>query len=679
MSSNQTKFVLLLLGIFTLNLAAFAQRDTIPVNTGWSFLIDKEGKGLSQRWFSAPLSRSREVTLPHTWNVEAKNEKHYGWGWYQNNISAPKSWKGKNIVLELGAVNHTAIIYLNGKKIHENIGDGFNKIYVDLSDKLRYAATNIITVAVNNDYGRNKVPFGESFDWPNDGGLIRKVKLIVSGRPAASYLHAEPVLVIQDESAKLKLKLGFAQSKRLNIKLEVKITEENQPSKDVILSQISEPKWENGEAVVDYSLPKVNPWHFDHPNLYRVDVTVMVGNQKVDKISANIGFRDLRFVKGQTFINGERVKLMGAEWTAGSNPDFGFAETDEEILRHCKLLKEVNTIFTRIHFQQDDLFYDFCNRAGILVQAEVPLWGPDTPVNDTIRSIATKQLERMIRDQYNHPSIFAWGVGNELRGRNPEMKTMIENLVSKSRLLDPGRKVAYVSNTLKDGFYNNPAFVPDAGSIGDYLMMNEYSASWWKIPQAKLSGYLDSIHLSYPEKPFFISEFGLCGPNFKGGDERRVEDLIYHMAVYETKPYIEGAIYFDLTDYRTHYPGTYDEGKMRRRVHGVFDMYGKAKPSAKVLRELSSPVEVQRLEKRGNKLVVSIFGSLGLPQHTVRGYKLYLSDKNENFLSFKSYDLPDIKPGELCEIEVEDLFNGKGIITVVKPAGYIASQKQFYE
>jgi len=90
--------------------------------------------------------------------------------------------------------------------------------------------------------------------------------------------------------------------------------------------------------------------------------------------------------------------------------------------------------------------------------------------------------------------------------------------------------------------------VPDAGSLGDYIMMNEYGGSWWDLPTGRIHAYLDSIHMSYPDKTFFISEFGLCEPNFKGGDERRIVDLAYHMAIYETKPFVQGAIYFDLTD-----------------------------------------------------------------------------------------------------------------------------------
>ena len=60
------------------------------------------------------------------------------------------------------------------------------------------------------------------------------------------------------------------------------------------------------------------------------------------------------------------------------------------------------------------------------------------------------------------------------------------------------------------------------GRQGDYIMMNEYGGSWWDLPTGKFNHYLDSVHMSYPDKPFFISEFGLCEPNFKGGDERRI-------------------------------------------------------------------------------------------------------------------------------------------------------------
>jgi len=141
---------------------------------------------------------------------------------------------------------------------------------------------------------------------------------------------------------------------------------------------------------------------------------------------------------------------------------------------------------------------------------------------------------------------------------------------------------------------------------------------------------------------------------------------------------MEGAIYFDLTDYRTHYPGTSEKNKFRRRIHGVYDMYGNPKPSMKVLRELSSPVEVQGVRnwKKG-KLNVLLFGSVGLPQHNVKEYKLYVSESIENALNGKIYELPEIKPGERINFEVDDLYNGKAIVTIVRPNGFVVTQKSF--
>ncbi|MEY3421111.1 MAG: hypothetical protein RIR48_1400, partial [Bacteroidota bacterium] len=124
---------------------AIAQRDTISLNTDWHFLMDQKSIGVSEKWYEQNLTSNRVVNLPHTWNIEEENQNHYGWAWYQKKIAIPVEWKNKNVVIRFGAVNHTSMIYINGKKVEQNIGDGFNSFSINLNRKLNYGKENVIT------------------------------------------------------------------------------------------------------------------------------------------------------------------------------------------------------------------------------------------------------------------------------------------------------------------------------------------------------------------------------------------------------------------------------------------------------------------------------------------------------------------------------------------------------
>lgn len=667
--------------IFLLSLSFFkfahAQRDSIAINNNWLFRIDPTGVGFSEHWFLHKLELPKVVSIPHTWNVEKGTNQYYGWAWYQKKILIKESWKTKKIILQFAAVNHTAKFYINGKLIGENIGDGFNQFQIKLDSGIVYGKQNLLTVAVDNSFNKRKIPFGSSFDWPNDGGIIRKVRLQVTNSQASAYVHVTPQLNLQDSSGRITIKLGQDSRGFQNLQLHATITEENQPSSHTIYQKkIQISKLEN-EWVADLFLPKVHPWHFDSPNLYRVTITIRDGKKMIDKLSAVCGFRSFKFEQGAAILNGEKIKMIGVEWTAGSNPNFGFAEPDSVILRYARLMKDVNCIFTRQHFQQDELFYDFCDRNGVLVQQELPLWGPETPGRDSIKILAHTQLKTMIQHLFNHCSIISWGVGNELRGRDPDIKNLVTGLLNQVHQLDPTRLATYVSNTLNDSYINHPNFTPDVSAQGDYIAMNEYGGSWWKVPLDKIPAYLDSIHLSYPDKPLIISEFGLCEPNFSGGDERRVVDLKNHLAIYQSKPYIAAAIYFDLTDYRTHYPGTFENDKFRRRIHGVYDMFGVEKPSKKVLQELSSPIAMaDRIYKENGKMQISIEGKNGIPQYTATGYQLFISENETNYLLGASFRLPTIAPGKKVKVDLPQSLAGKKLwFSIVRPNGYLVIQK----
>lgn len=662
-------------------------RDTIDINSNWKFCIDDKNEGFENKWYISFPEISSIVTTPHTWNVDNQYENHYGWAWYQQEIEVPKAWKTQKIILEIGAANHTSHFFVNGNEIATNIGNGYNKLNIDITRFLNFGKQNKLTIAVCNDFGKNKVPHANSFDWSNDGGLIRPVKLIVSNKNSAEYAHLTPSVELPNsfdknniltkaENADLSFAIGFDNTTIKSFDIDIQIFEENQKTNNCIFSETKKVNIVNNKANFNIKLKEVNLWHFDYPNLYKVKLILRNKGKVFDEITTITGFKSLKFKDNKFYLNGESVKLMGVEWTSGSHPDFGLAETEKEIIRHGKMMKVVNCIFSRVHFQQSEIFYDFCNRNGILIQEEIPLWGWDTPSDSATLAIATNHLQMMIKNHFNHPSIMAWGVGNELNGRDSATKRMISKLVTHARALDPSRFVTYMSNSLTHSYKTTENFVEDVATCGDYLMMNEYCGTWWNTSIGNLTYHLDSVHFSYPQMPFFISEFGICEPNFKGGDERRIHDMIYHHAVYESKPWILGAIYFDLTDYRTHYGA--GEGRFKQRIHGVYDAYGNPKKSMATLREISSPVEILQLHKwQEDSLHIEIHGNIGIPQYKVVGYKLYFSENEESALNSNPYDIPTLNPGEKTYIKVRNLFKGKGVVTIVRPNGYVVSQKRF--
>ena len=108
-------------------------------------------------------------------------------------------------------------------------------------------------------------------------------------------------------------------------------------------------------------------WHFDHPHLYRL--RAVLGEHSYE---TTFGIREIKVKDAALYLNGERVKLAGVERMAGSNPLYGMAEPPAWIEADHVRMKELNCVFTRVHWQQDRRVLDWCDRHGMLIQEEVP-------------------------------------------------------------------------------------------------------------------------------------------------------------------------------------------------------------------------------------------------------------------------------------------------------------------
>ena len=635
------------------------KRQVISLDGQWSFAVDSTSEGESGNWAKSglPSNKSRSVSVPHSWNAEKGLEKYWGKGWYERKIDVPKEQLDQTTRLQFNGVNHDAVVYINGKKAGEHLGSGYNQFFVDISPYLKKGSNNL-TICVDNSPSRSNIPFLKSYDWSHDGGIYRSVKAVITNKQAIRNIHVTALPDGEKGLATIKVNMMEPVTDPERITLKATITEENQPTQLQIYEDSLEGKYENGSLISTLNFDKINPWHFDHPNLYKLNVKVLIDGIEKDEYSTVFGFRSIEASNNRYILNGEPIRLMGVEWMPGSNLSRGMAETPADLERNLKLMKNANCILTRFHWQQDEYIFDWCDRNGMLVQEEIPYWGGKTILNDTLLQKGIQHLDEMTDSHFNHPSLIAWGIGNELQSHSPINKSSLKKLYDHAKGIDPSRLVNYVSSNLHMGYPSEGKSLPDATADCDMMMFNEYFSTWFGKTIEVVPTELDRIAMEYPDKPLIISEWGVCEPVHKGGDERRIKEMVKQIDIYGAKPYVAGAIYFCLNDYRTHMGEDFTYS-YPQRVHGVCDINLNPKPSYNTLKEISSPVEIVKVKKDNGKVLISLRGKEGLPSYTLRNYVI----KAES----ETIQIDELKPGEEKLFEVKSDAKEFGIY---RPTGF---------
>ncbi|HKV61894.1 MAG TPA: glycoside hydrolase family 2 TIM barrel-domain containing protein [Candidatus Acidoferrum sp.] len=595
----------------------------------WSFRIDAGNIGKEQRWYGGdePVEGWHQVRVPHTWQVDSAFSDHRGIAWYRRSFDAPNEWQNSAVRIEFEAVFHTATIWVNGKLAGEHLRKGYTAFVLDITHLLRWGNSNSIAVRVDNAFDEHMVPRGHSSDWAHDGGIYRPVQLFITPKTFVERVDVEavPDLASGDGNIGITAFLRNASSKawigRTSFRIvdnETGLTVVTGPDTSALIIKSGETQIQRLEATIR----KANLWHFDHPNLYRLIFSI-TDRQETHQITVTFGVRKLEAKDDGFYLNGERVRLMGVERMAGSNPEFGMAEPSQWITHDHDDLKHLNCVFTRVHWPQDKRVLDYCDRHGILMQSEIPAWGYDTfagmgaePDADILQN-GLEQLREMITRDRNHPSIVVWGLCNEVGGQNPPAYQFTKRMLEEVKRLDPHRLGSYASNSL--------AKTPerDAAGLMDFIETNEYFGTWAPGTPEAVAKHLDDLHAAFPGKPVLISEYGYCActEDRPEGDEHRIEILRSHDVAIRSKKFVAGAIFFCYNDYRTHV-GDRGVGTLKQRVHGVVDIYGTEKASYEVLRQELSPVESLTVENRLNAFQLRLKTRHDLPMYSLRGYKL---------------------------------------------------------
>lgn len=604
-------------------------KETLSLCGQWWFRTDFDSVGVEQRWYGTDYSVSdwRKVKVPHTWQIDPAFVDYRGVAWYRRTFDAASEWQNSAVRLEFEAVFHTATIWVNGQLTGEHVLKGYTAFMLDITHLLRWGEPNVIVVRVDNAFNEHMVPRGRSSDWAHDGGIYRPVQLLITPKTFVERVDVEALPDLATGNGKLAITAHVRNTSSKTwmglvsfqvIDDETGLTVLNSSDTPGITIKSGGTRTLRLEA----TLRQAKLWHFDHPNLYRLNFSISSG-QETHRFTATFGVRKLEVKDGGFYLNGERVRLMGVERMAGSNPEFGMAEPGEWITNNHDDLKHLNCVFTRVHWPQDKRVLDYCDRFGILMQTEIPTWGGDTfkgmgaqPDADIMEN-GLEQLGEMIARDRNHPSVVVWGLCNEIGGQNPPAYQFAKHMLDEAKRLDPNRLCSYASESLRE----TPE--RDVAGLMDFIETNEYFGSWSPGSAEKVVKHLDNLHAAFPGKPVVISEYGYCActGDRPEGDEHRIEILRSHGAAIRSKDFVGGTIFFCYNDYRTHV-GDRGVGALKQRVHGVVDVYGSRKPSYRVLRQESSPIESLIVENQLNAFQLRLRTRHDVPMYILRGYKL---------------------------------------------------------
>lgn len=517
----------------------------------WNFRIDS-------------LNFEKQVILPHTWNVDdnMQVQLYRGKAEYSTEVEI-ESLKNKTAVLYFGCAFHTANVYVNGALAGTHTGSGYTPFEFDVTKYLKEGKNNIL-VTVDNYKSGEMLPHMLDYDWADDGGLTRNVTLTICDNSdlfdmSVTYTVENMTDTVCSGIMNIDVNAA-AQAAQIEV-VDLK-TNETVIQKTAFI-----------DGVISLPFENLKLWDTENPNLYIVKI-----KSDGDEISKRIGFRTIEVKGAKVLLNGKSIYMKGCEWMPGSHPDYGMAEPIEHSIKCLSQLKNAGCVFTRFHWQQDTGIFDWCDENGLLVQEEIPYWGSPKKATALQVNLAKQHADDMVHYHSHHPSIICWGVGNELGAKTKQTIGYVDEMYKYFKSIDSSRLVNYVSNTLH---YRTLFQKDDAALHGDIAMWNEYLGLWLKCKDVKKT--IIETHNSCGNMPSMVTEFGLCEPHFKGGDERRTEILLERMPIYKSLPNMVGYVWFSLNDYRTHC-GEAGKGKMKQRIHGSTDLYGNEKPSYQVFK-----------------------------------------------------------------------------------------------
>lgn len=616
--------------------------DTISLNGTWKFKTDLYKTGDEAKWYQSNLSTTSwdDIEVPSNWDIKNEYAYYTGDAWYRNTFTLDKSLQTKQVRLLFESVYNDAEVWINGIKIGEN-HLGFLKFYFDINKYLKFGEKNTLVLKVSNFFKR-----GAIWNW---GGIRRPVWLEITNpiRINTAQITALPNLTNGTATIDIKTSIGNNASTVFKGNVTVNILYKNKvvlTSAKQAINQLQAKTTANILTQVQLDASNVHLWHFDHPELYTAEINLYQQDKLLHSFKDRFGIRKIEIDGFKFKLNGKEVRTVGFNLVP-EDRIHGNTLPFSSIKKMVDMMKASGANMARLsHLALPKAFLDYLDEKGIMVFEEVSLWGKDTLANVN-NPLPKLWLEKLIQQQYNHPCVIGWSVGNEIGSfkNNPQAYDYIKTAIAQAKLLDPNRLATYVSNSASTQ-------ADDAAELCDLILINSYD-NWGKTA--------DRLHKLFPTKAVFFAEFGE-NLNKENLDEGTIpiEKMLSQL---RGRDYVMGASLWTFNDYRSNYwsaKSSWSTPPSENRTWGVVNSFLQPKKAYFDVKKSFQPFMVKDLQLSTKEkdltgsLTLETRNLLSFPAYEIKGYSLHITSTNKRneIIKEKNIEIETLQPGTISPI-----------------------------
>lgn len=478
---------------------SFAQspRSVIDFNAGWKFLLGNDSASINPSYSDA---KWRTLSLPHDWSIESNFIKEApatnqggslpgGIGWYRKTFTVPASAKNKNVSIEFDGVYKNSEVWINGRYLGKR-PYGYSSFSYDLTSYLFFSKANVIAVKVDN----SRQPDSR---WYTGSGIYRDVKLVVKNRIAfkENGIYVMPGINEGQGSLNIHAWIQAPEQNRSLFTIQYELYDAaGNPVKNEAYHTMMMHSLAGSETKYLFTYRFKDPvlWSVTHPYLYTLKAKLVVDGVQTDEVVTRLGVRQFVFdAQKGFFLNDQPLKIKGVcmHHDLGA---LGAAFNKAAAKRQLIILKEMGCNAIRFsHNPPASTLLDLCDEMGFLVMDEAfDMWRKRKNKNKYDYHLDfdewhERDLQAMVLRDRNHPAVFMWSIGNEIREQFDSTGTAITSrLVEIVKELDATRPVtSALTETMPD-----KNFITRAGAL-DVLGFNykyyDYAALPDRFPGQK--------------------------------------------------------------------------------------------------------------------------------------------------------------------------------------------------